>query len=144
MWFDEFGVVCVVIESFVESFCDGIVVLLFWLVVFGFFGFWVYKVINIVDSLIGYCEECWCVFGWVFVWIDDVVNWILVWLSGVVLCFVGFGGWWIMICDVCKYVFFNVGWFEVVMVGVFGIRLVGLIVYDGVMLFKFWIGIGCV
>lgn len=76
--FDEFGIVCVVIESLVESFCDGVVVLLFWLLVFGLFGVWIYKVINIVDSLIGYCEECWCVFGWVVVCSDDLFNLIFV------------------------------------------------------------------
>lgn len=55
---DEFVVFCVVIESVVENFSDGIIVLVFWFVILGLFGLLIYKIMNIVDSMIGYWISC--------------------------------------------------------------------------------------
>src|SRR3546814_4797084 len=54
---DEAGIARAAIESLAESFCDGIVAPLFWLMVLGLPGVWAYKAINTADSLIGHPEE---------------------------------------------------------------------------------------
>lgn len=86
--FDEVGVLCVVIEFGVENFFDGIVVLVFWFVFFGLLGLIVYKVVNIVDSMIGYKNENYMDFGWVFVWFDDLINLLVLCLFGLFIVFV--------------------------------------------------------
>ncbi|MFX6296487.1 CobD/CbiB family cobalamin biosynthesis protein, partial [Acinetobacter baumannii] len=54
---DEAGVSRAAIESLAESFCDGVVAPLFWLLVLGLPGIWAYKAINTADSMIGHREE---------------------------------------------------------------------------------------
>src|SRR3546814_1231412 len=60
---DEAGIARAAIESLAESFCDGIVAPLFWLMVLGLPGVWAYKAINTADSLIGHPEEPLRAFG---------------------------------------------------------------------------------
>ena len=50
---DEAGVTRAAIESLAESFCDGVVAPLFWLLVLGLPGLWAYKAINTADSRFG-------------------------------------------------------------------------------------------
>ena len=47
---DETGVARAAIESLAESFCDGVIAPLFWLLVLGLPGAWIYKAINTADS----------------------------------------------------------------------------------------------
>src|SRR3546814_6778508 len=54
---DEAGIARAAIESLAESFCDGVVAPLFWLLALGLPGIWVYKAINTADSMIGHREE---------------------------------------------------------------------------------------
>lgn len=124
---DGLGVSCVVIESLVENYFDGVVVFVFWYVFFGLLGIFVYKMVNMVDLMIGYKLEKYFYFGWVLVRWDDFVNLILVWL---LVIFIVLGVWivesvvvmWCLLCIVCvdygKYCLLNLGWLEVVMVGV--------------------------
>lgn len=81
-------------------------------------GFLIYKVVNIVDSMIGYKNEIYKDFGWVFVCLDDVLNWIFVCLIVflIVVIYKGLMFWFDICVDVVLYWFFNVGWFEFVMV----------------------------
>ena len=137
---DEAGVACAGIESLAESFCDGVVAPLFWLIVAGLPGLWAYKAINTADSLIGHREERWRAFGWASARADDVANLVPARVSGVLVCLTGFGGWRTMLRDAHRHASPNAGWPEAAMAGGLGVALAGPVAYDGVMHDKPWIG----
>ncbi|TVV74979.1 adenosylcobinamide-phosphate synthase CbiB [Sphingomonas solaris] len=139
---DEAGVSRAAIESLAESFCDGIVAPLFWLLLLGLPGLWAYKGINTADSLIGHREPRWRAFGWAAARLDDAVNLLPARLGGVILCVAGGGGWRIMWRDARHHASPNAGWTEAAMAGTLGLRVAGPLVYDGVTLAKPWIGAG--
>lgn len=139
---DEAGVARGGIESLAESFCDGVVAPLFWLLVLGAPGVWAYKAINTADSLIGHREPRWCAFGWAAARIDDAANLIPARLAGVLLCLGGGGGWRVMWRDCRRHASPNAGWPEAAMAGVLDVALAGPVTYDGVVHHKPWIGGG--
>lgn len=139
---DAAGVARAGVESLAESFCDGVVAPLFWLVVAGLPGVWCYKAINTADSLIGHREPRWRAFGWAAARIDDAANWLPARIAGVVLCISGGGGWRVMWRDCRRHASPNAGWPEAAMAGALGIALAGPIAYDGKMHAKPWIGSG--
>lgn len=136
------GVARAAIESLAESFCDGVVAPLFWLLIGGLPGLWAYKAINTADSLIGHREPRWRAFGWAAARADDLLNLAPARLSAVLLCCAGPGGWQTVRRDARKHASPNAGWPEAAMAGVLGIRLAGPIAYDGVTHMKPWIGSG--
>lgn len=139
---DESGVARAAIESLAESFCDGVAAPLFWLLLLGLPGIWIYKAVNTADSLIGHREERWRAFGWAAARTDDLMNFIPARLSGVLICVAGAGGWRILWRDARNHASPNAGWPEAAMAGALGLRLAGPIAYDGVMHDKPWIGRG--
>lgn len=139
---DEPGTARAAIESLAESFCDGVVAPLFWLILFGLPGIWAYKAINTADSLIGHREDRWRAFGWAAARTDDLANWIPARLAGVLICVAGGRGWRILRRDARRHASPNAGWPEAAMAGTLGLRLAGPIAYDGVMHDKPWIGDG--
>jgi adenosylcobinamide-phosphate synthase len=128
---DEGGVAAAAIESLAESFNDGVVAPLFWFVIGGLPGLFVYKAVNTADSLIGHREPRWRSFGWASARFDDVLNWIPARLAGVLVALAGKGGWRIMLRDARKHASPNAGWPEAAMAGALGVRLGGLAWYDG-------------
>lgn len=139
---DPPGIARAAIESLAESFCDGVVAPLFWLLLLGLPGLWAYKAINTADSMIGHREPRWRDFGWAAARTDDVANFAAARMAGVLLCLAGRGGWRIMARDAGKHASPNSGWPEAAMAGVLGLKLAGPIAYDGVMHEKPWIGDG--
>ncbi len=139
---DEGGVARAAIESLAESFCDGVVAPLFWLLLLGLPGIWAYKAINTADSLIGHREERWRAFGWAAARTDDLMNLIPARIAGMLVCLGGGGGWRMMLRDAGKHASPNAGWPEAAMAGALGIGLAGPIAYDGVVHDKPWIGEG--
>ncbi|SNT08912.1 adenosylcobinamide-phosphate synthase [Sphingomonas laterariae] len=139
---DEAGVARAAIESLAESFCDGVAAPLFWLLLLGLPGLWVYKAINTADSLIGHKEARWRAFGWAAARTDDLLNWLPARLSGLLLCLAAPGGWGCLWRDHGKHASPNAGWPEAAMAGALGLRLAGPIAYDGVLSPKPWIGRG--
>ena len=137
---DEAGVARAGIESLAESFCDGVVAPLFWLLAFGLPGVWAYKAINTADSLIGHREPRWRAFGWAAARIEVVANLVPARLAGVLLCFAGGGGWRVMWRDCRRHASPNAGWPEAAIAGALGVALAGPIAYDGVVQDKSWIG----
>lgn len=138
---DENGVARAAIESLAESFCDGVLAPLFWLLVLGVPGAWAYKALNTADSMIGHPEPDLRDFGWAAARADDLANLIPARLSGVALCLMG-GGWRIMLRDCRRHASPNAGWPEAAMAGALGVRLAGPISYDGILRDKAWIGDG--
>ncbi len=139
---DEDGVARAAIESLAESFSDGVVAPLFWLLVLGLPGLWGYKAINTADSLIGHREPRWRDFGWAAARTDDVANLVPARLAGCILCLAGGGGLTTMLRDARRHASPNAGWPEAAMAGVLRVRLVGPVSYDGVVHDKPWIGDG--
>lgn len=139
---DVSGVARAAIESLAESFCDGVAAPLFWLLLFGLPGLWVYKAINTADSIIGHREERWRAFGWAAARTDDALNLIPARAGAMLLCIAGAGGWRTMLRDARKHASSNAGWTEAAMAGALGLRLAGPISYDGVVHAKDWIGDG--
>jgi adenosylcobinamide-phosphate synthase len=139
---DTPGVARAGIESLAESFCDGVVAPLVWLMLLGLPGIWVYKAINTADSLIGHREPRWRAFGWAAARSDDLLNLIPARLSGLLICIAGGGGWRILRRDAHRHASPNAGWPEAAMAGALKIRLAGPARYDGVTHLKPWIGDG--
>ncbi|AEG51327.1 Cobalamin biosynthesis protein cbiB [Sphingobium chlorophenolicum L-1] len=138
---DEAGVARAGIESLAESFCDGVVAPLFWLVLLGLPGIWAYKAVNTADSMIGHKEAPFTDFGWAAARFDDLLNWAPARLAGLLLCIAGGGGGWsVMWRDHGSHASPNAGWPEAAMAGALRIGLAGPIRYDGVLHDKPWIG----
>lgn len=139
---DDAGVARAAIESLAESFCDGVVAPLFWLLVLGLPGIWAYKAINTADSMIGHREERWRAYGWAAARTDDAMNLAPARLAGLLICLCGGGGWRILWRDASRHASPNAGWPEAAMAGALGLRLAGPIAYDGILSDKLWIGEG--
>lgn len=137
---DQAGVSRAAIETLAESFCDGIVAPLFWLLLLGLPGVWMYKAINTADSIIGHKEPRWRAFGWAAARIDDGANWLPARIAGVLVCVAGAGGWAVMKRDAHAHASPNAGWPEAAMAGALGVALAGPVAYDGVTQIKPWIG----
>ena len=137
---DAAGVARAGVESLAESFCDGVVAPLFWLLVAGLPGVWCYKASNTADSLIGHREPRWRHYGWAAARVDDAANWLPARLSGIMLCIAGAGGWRVMWRDCRRHASPNAGWPEAALAGALGVALAGPIAYDGAVHDKPWIG----
>ena len=64
------------LETLAENLSDGVVAPLFWLALLGIPGMMAYKMVNTLDSMIGYKNERYREFGMVAARIDDVANYI--------------------------------------------------------------------
>jgi len=64
------------LETLAENLSDGVVAPLFWLLLLGVPGMMAYKMVNTLDSMIGYRTDRYRQFGCVAARIDDVANWI--------------------------------------------------------------------
>jgi len=82
---DEHAVCRAAIESLAENFSDGVVAPVFWYVLFGFPGLLIYKVVNTLDSMIGYKNDRYRAFGFTAARLDDILNWVPARLSGLIL-----------------------------------------------------------
>ncbi|MFH0904999.1 MAG: cobalamin biosynthesis protein [Methanobacteriota archaeon] len=65
-----------VIESLAESFVDGILAPLFYFLLFGLPGALVYRMINTLDSMVGYKNETFKELGYASARLDDIANWV--------------------------------------------------------------------
>lgn len=137
---DEPAIARAAIESLAESFCDGVIAPLFWLLLLGLPGLWAFKAISTADSLIGHKEARWCAFGWASARTDDLANWIPARVSALLLCLAAPGGWRTMLRDHAAHASPNGGWPEAAMAGALGVALAGPVAYDGVQHAKPWIG----
>lgn len=79
-----------VIESLAESFVDGILSPLFYFLVFGLPGALAYRMINTLDSMIGYRKEPFIDLGYASARLDDIVNWVPARLSVVFIFIASF------------------------------------------------------
>jgi adenosylcobinamide-phosphate synthase len=147
---DEAAVSRAAVESLAESFSDGVVAPLFWLVVAGLPGAIAYKAVNTADSMIGHKSERYLAFGWASARFDDLVNLpasrlAALWLVLAAALLPGFAparaiaaAW----RDAGRHDSPNAGWPEAAMAGALGVRLAGPRVYDGEIVEGHWMGEG--
>jgi adenosylcobinamide-phosphate synthase len=64
------------VETYAENLSDGVIAPLFYLLVFGLVGLFLYKAINTLDSMVGYRNEKYEKFGKVSARLDDVANYL--------------------------------------------------------------------
>ena len=76
------------LETLAENLSDGVIAPLFWYMILGVPGMMAYKIVNTLDSMIGYKTERYRLFGCVAARIDDVANYIPARLTACLMIFV--------------------------------------------------------
>lgn len=64
------------LETLAENLSDGVIAPMFWFLIFGLPGMMAYKMVNTLDSMIGYKNDRYIQFGTAAALIDDVANFI--------------------------------------------------------------------
>ncbi|WP_428023004.1 adenosylcobinamide-phosphate synthase CbiB [Arcobacter sp.] len=64
------------VETYAENLSDGVIAPMFYILLFGVVGAFIYKAINTLDSMVGYRNERYENFGKVSAKLDDIVNYI--------------------------------------------------------------------
>ena len=140
---DEAGVIRACVETIAESYVDGVVSVLFWACVGGYFGqaalfAWIFKASNTMDSMVGYDDERYHDFGFAAAKLDDVMNFIPARLGAAAAVAAGAAAgmdcrraWKIFLRDRLKHKSPNSAHAESVFAGLLGIRLGGGAFYDG-------------
>lgn len=77
------------LETLAENLSDGVIAPLFWYVVLGVPGMLAYKMVNTLDSMIGYKNERYVKFGRVAARLDDAANYIPARLTAFLMVVVG-------------------------------------------------------
>lgn len=80
------------LESLAENLSDGVIAPMFWFALLGLPGMMAYKMINTLDSMIGYKTERYYEFGQTAARIDDVANYVPARLTACLMLFVS-GNW---------------------------------------------------
>lgn len=73
---DDEGVARAAVESVAENTSDGVTAPLFYGLLFGPAGAWLYKASNTLDSMFGYRNERYREFGWASARFDDLMNYL--------------------------------------------------------------------
>ncbi|MDE7508543.1 MAG: adenosylcobinamide-phosphate synthase CbiB, partial [Muribaculaceae bacterium] len=130
------------LETLAENLSDGVVAPLFWYMVAGLPGMMAYKMVNTLDSMIGYRTERYRMFGCVAARVDDVANWIPARLTALLMIVVsgsmklfGFVGRYGH-CHASP----NSGYPEAALAGILGCRFGGTHDYFGQAVYKPYIG----
>jgi adenosylcobinamide-phosphate synthase len=64
------------IETYAENLSDGVIAPLFYMLLFGLYGAFLYKAVNTLDSMVGYRNEKYENFGKFSAKLDDILNYI--------------------------------------------------------------------
>lgn len=145
---DEMGeseIVRACVESLAENTSDGLVAPIFWAVFFGLPGLVCYKVINTLDSMIGYKTEKYNYFGWASARLDDLVNYFPARLTCLLFAIVSVKPFDILRVSSKEAKMHrspNAGWPESAMAWSIGIRLSGPRTYEGNLINESWLNSG--
>ncbi len=71
---DESGIIRAAVETVAENTTDGVTAPLFFMALLGVPGLFLYKAVNTMDSMIGYRNEKYLLFGRIAARMDDVLN----------------------------------------------------------------------
>lgn len=144
---DGGGICRAAVETVAENTSDGVIAPLFWMGLFGAAGGFFYKAVNTMDSMIGYRNEKYILFGRAAAKTDDFVNFLPARLSALLMIIVcpllrldRKGAWRIFRRDRRKHASPNSAQTESACAGALGVRLAGDAVYGGVLHQKEYIG----
>lgn len=145
---DAAGVTRAAVETVAENTSDGVTAPIFWMAVLSVPGLCFYKAVNTMDSMIGYKNERYMLFGRFAARLDDVLNFIparvsafLMTAAAALLPYTDAGSALrIYIRDRKKSASPNAGCTEAVTAGALGIRLLGPAWYFGKLYDKKYIG----
>lgn len=136
-----------VVETVAENLADGVVAPMFFILLLGLPGLFLYKAANTMDSMVGYKNARYAKFGKVAARADDVLNFLPARLTALLMVpaayFSGLdprGAWRIVKRDADKASSPNAGWPEAAMAGALGVRLGGPSTYFGRAVNKHFIG----
>ncbi|HEX5623670.1 MAG TPA: adenosylcobinamide-phosphate synthase CbiB, partial [Sulfuricurvum sp.] len=73
------------IETYAENLSDGVIAPMFYLLVFGLVGLFLYKAVNTLDSMVGYRTQKYERFGKMSARLDDILNYIPSRITAVIL-----------------------------------------------------------
>jgi len=134
---DDELIVSAAVESIAESTVDGITSPLFYYALFGIAGAYAFRVVNTLDSMVGYKTEELRDFGWFSARLDTLLNFLTARLTAL---FIALAAWTlgmnarrgleIALRDHSKTESLNAGWPMSAMAGVLGVRLVKLDHYE--------------
>lgn len=130
------------LETLAENLSDGVIAPLFWYASLGVPGMLTYKMINTLDSMIGYKNERYALFGRAAAYIDDAANYIPARITAGIMVIVS-GRWRLM-----KFVHMygnqhaspNSGYPEAALAGILNCRFGGSHNYFGASVYKPYIG----
>lgn len=131
-----------VLETMAENLSDGVVAPLFYYALGGFPAMMAYKMVNTLDSMIGYRDERYRAFGCVAARLDDVLNYIPARLTALLMALVAYHrGLFHFIRRYChSHASPNSGFPESALAGILGCRFGGAHVYHGLLVEKPYIG----
>jgi len=131
-----------VLETLSENLSDGVIAPLFYYAVGGVPLMFAYKMVNTLDSMVGYKNERYLRFGWFSARLDDLLNFIPARISALLMVLVAFS--WRGVAFVFKYghkhASPNSGYPESALAGILNCRFGGPNVYHGVLVSKPYIG----
>ena len=120
------------IESAAESLCDGIIAPLFWFLILGPAGALLYRCINTLDSLVGYRNAKYELFGKFSARADDFMNFIPARISAFCILHINTAKYLkSVIREARRHESPNAGWPEAAMAHSINVRLGGSNSYDG-------------
>ena len=130
------------LETLAENLSDGVIAPLFWYALLGVPGMMAYKMVNTLDSMVGYHSERYLQFGCVPARVDDVANYIPARLTALLMILVAGR------LDLCKFVWKygpqhaspNSGYPESALAGILDCRFGGPHYYFGELFDKPYIG----
>ena len=130
------------LESLAENLSDGVVAPLFWLALLGTPGMLTYKMVNTLDSMIGYRTMRYRAFGCWAAYIDDVANYLPARLTALLMILVSgrldlLSFVW---CNGSNHASPNSGYPEAALAGILDCRFGGPHYYFGELFYKPYIG----
>lgn len=136
-----------VLETVAENLADGVIAPLFFLMLLGVPGLFLYKAVNTMDSMVGYKNLRYARFGKVAARADDILNFLPARLAALLIVLAApLAGadrqlaWRILRRDAGNASSPNAGWPEAAMAGALGVRLGGPSTYFGETVPKPFIG----
>ena len=130
------------LETGAENLSDGVVAPLFWYAILGVPGMVTYKMINTLDSMIGYKTERYREFGTVAARIDDVANYLPARITAFLMLLAAgrLRLWGFVKCFSRHHLSPNSGWPEAALAGILDCRFGGAHIYFGELIDKPFIG----
>lgn len=130
------------LETLAENLSDGVIAPLFWYMLLGVPGMLAYKMTNTLDSMIGYKNDRYLLFGRIAAQVDDIANYIPARITAWIMIIVS--GRWSLIKFVHKYgnqhASPNSGYPEAALAGILNCRFGGPHDYFGQSVYKPYIG----